>query len=493
LRARSTAVVAQALALLLALASPPLAAANESEKQEESDLRERLTEREDKNRVDNPWMRSLFGNQLTANGQYEIVLEGTDPIALGRPIGDDRLLLEQELEGELFYTLGEPLSFFAQARLRWDRDLLPETPNGADDWYVERGEVWVFAGDLFESGVDLDIGRLHFEDDRRWWWDAELDAVRLAWEGGPDNAFGASLALGSDLGRTRSDRRRLDPDEADRLRVLASLAWDTGASHGVELFALYESDRSGHTPVGESVRASREDESDGRLFWVGPRALGAFASESNWILGYWLDGGWVQGDETSLELGDPDDSGRLPVEAVVRRGVSGWALDVGLLAIAALPCEPRVSLTYAIGSGDNGKGGRDHAYRQSGLQANETSFGGVRRFPHYGRLLDPELSNLAIATVGAGISLFESSSLDLVYHYYRLIHRADSLRSSRIDTVFDRRHRDVGHGLDLELAIEEGDRFEIELSGSVFRAGAAFGPRSGDWAFGGLAALRIAF
>jgi hypothetical protein len=145
------------------------------------DLRERLTEREDENRLEEPWAVPLFGHRLTASGQYEIQLEATDPVVPGvSPDGDDRLLLENELEGELFYSLGEPLAFFVQARLRWDRDLAPETPNGVDDWYVERGEMWVFAGNLLGSGIDLDFGRLDFEDDRLWWWDTDLDAVRLA-------------------------------------------------------------------------------------------------------------------------------------------------------------------------------------------------------------------------------------------------------------------------------------------------------------------------
>jgi len=483
------------LALLLALLGLPLAAAAQPEQDEEkSDLREQLTEREDQNRVEHPWTTSVFGNPLTASGQYEISLEGTDPVVPSRTtIGRDRLLLEQEIEGEIFYTLGEPLSFFAQASVHWDRDLRSRTPDGADDWYVERGEMWMFAGDLLGSGVNLDVGRLQFEDDRRWWWDAELDAVRLEWEGGPEDAFGAELALASELGPSRSDLHRVEADQEDRLRVIGSLSWDTAANQGVELFVLFESDQSGHAPVGATVRSEREDETDARLLWLGPRVLGALVSESHWILGYWVDGGWVQGEERTIEHGDPDRSGRLPIDGTVRRDVSGWAVDVGLLTIAAVPFEPRVSITYAVGSGDSGNGRRDHAYRQSDLQANETSFGGVRRFPHYGRLLDPELSNLTVATAAAGISLFRASSLTVAYHYYRLVQPADSLRDSNIDTAFDSRHRDVGHAVDLELAIEEGDRFEIELSGSVFRAGTAFGPRSGDWAFGGLAALRVAF
>ncbi len=482
-----------AFALQLLLATQPLAAADPTEDAETGDLRERLVEREDENRVEKPWTRSLFGNPLSASGQYEIVLEATDPVVPGHPPdGDDRLLLEQELEGEVFYTLGEPLSFFAQARLRWDRDLAPETPHGRDDWYVERGEMWVFAGDLFGGGVDLDLGRLNFEDDRRWWWDEELDAVRLAWEGGPADAFGASMAAAWELGPARSDQHRLAADEEDLLHVLATVSWEVAVNHGVELFALFEDDRSDRVPVGTSVRASRVDESDARLFWLGPRALGAFVSESVWILGYWLDGGWVRGDERIALHGEPD-AGLVLVEDVARRDVSGWALDLGLIGIAPAPLEPRVTVAYAIGSGDKGSGERDRAYRQSGLQANETGFGGVRRFPHYGRLLDPELSNLGVATAGAGLSLFAASSLDLVYHYYRLIHRADSLRSSNIETDFDGRHRDVGHGVDLVLAIEEGDRFELELSGSLFRAGSAFGPRRGEWAFGGLVSFRVAF
>jgi alginate production protein len=494
LRARSTPSFLPVLALLLAVLPQPRAAAKESEEEDKNDLRDQLTEREDKNRVEHPWTYSLFENPLTATGEYEITLEDTDPIDSG-PAKEDRLRLEQQLEGELFYTLGEPLSFFVQGSVHFDRDLLRETPDRVDDWYVERGEMWVFAGDLFESGVDLDVGRLQFEDDRRWWWDEELDAVRLAWEGGPGDAFGVEVALASELGPNRSDRSHLDADDQDRLRVLGSLSWDIAPNHGFELFALYEADRSGHAPLGASIAPSHEDKSDAHLFWLGPRVLGAFSSESSWILGYWIDSGWVQGRDLTTEYGDPDAAGRLPVEAVLRREVSGWALDLGLLAIAAVPLQPRVTLTYAVGSGDGGGGSHDHAYRQSDIQANETSFGGVRRFPHYGRLLDPELSNIAIATAGAGISLFRSSSLDVVYHYYRLIHRADSLRNSNssFDTVFDGRHRDVGHAIDVELAIEEGDRFEFELSGSVLRAGSAFGPRSGDWAFGTLAALRIAF
>ena len=44
---------------------------------------------------------------------------------------------------------------------------------------------------------------------------------------------------------------------------------------------------------------------------------------------------------------------------------------------------------------------------------------GVTCFKYYGELLDPELSNLAVATLGLGLRPTEWSSIDLVAYHYR--------------------------------------------------------------------------
>ena len=67
------------------------------------------------------------------------------------------------------------------------------------------------------------------------------------------------------------------------------------------------------------------------------------------------------------------------------------------------------------------------------------------------------------------------------------------LPDARFDTELDGRHRDLGQELDVVLALEEWERLEFELIGSVFRAGSAFGERRGIWSFGGLFAVRMAF
>lgn len=133
------------------------------------------------------------------------------------------------------------------------------------------------------------------------------------------------------------------------------------------------------------------------------------------------------------------------------------------------------------------------SFRQTGLEANEAGFGGVERFPHYGVLLDPELSNLGVVTVGAGLSLLRSSSLDLVYHSYRLVEPASSLRNARLEVALTGRHRGLGEEIDLVLAVEEWERFELDLVGSAFRAGRAFGEAEDEWSYAAFLALRMAF
>jgi len=169
-------------------------------------------------------------------------------------------------------------------------------------------------------------------------------------------------------------------------------------------------------------------------------------------------------------------------------------VDAGLGWIMPLAFEPRLYAGYAVGSGDSTvQGSEDRSFRQTGIQTNEAGFGGAERFNSYGLLLDPELSNLSVVTAGAGISLLHSSSLDLVYHHYRLVEPATALRNARIETPLDGRSRALGEEVDVVLAVEEWERFEVQVQASAFRAGKAFGTKAGDWSYGGFVALRIAF
>jgi hypothetical protein len=474
-----------------ALPSPPPSGSGEPAEEEEDELRQRLTEREDKRRPAKPWSIELAGRPLAISGEYEINLG----YLRRRVLGDfadqpDRLLLEQGLDVEAFYSFGQPLSLFAQARVAMEEDLFSDTLDEVSDYFVERGEMWLYSENIAGSGVNFDLGRLDFEDERRWWWDEELDAVRIAYE---TESLEVVLSVARELGPSRSDRDEVDPVHDRVLRVIGEASWDWRPNCALELFALYQDDHSPTEQPGHVVDREWEDDSDARLGWFGARLMGVWDLRTRGILGYWLDTALVRGEERLVEFEELSRR-RSVVEEVIRRDVRGWAVDAGLTWILPTALEPRLFAGYAFGSGDRKpEEGADRSFRQTGIQANEAGFGGVERFSHYGVVLDPELSNLRVLTIGAGLSLLRSSSLDLVYHYYRLAEPAPFLRDARLEATLTGEHRDLGHGVDLVLALEEWERLEFELIGSAFRPGRAFGEDRGEWSYGGFVAMRIAF
>jgi hypothetical protein len=469
----------------------PRAGLRAEEEKEDEGLRQHLTEREDKRRPLEPWSFDVCGRPLTIGGEYEIEVDSIrrrvyDP----EPGTPNRVFLEQGLELEVFYSFGPELSLFAQARPTMEEDLLPDTFEEVSDYYVERGEMWLYSENIAGTHLNFDIGHLDFEDDRRWWWDDELDALRIAWElESVEIAFAAARELLPD----RSDRDYVDPEQDGVLRLIGEAAWDWHDDHSLQAFLLHQEDQSDVDQPGEMVRTSREDDTDAWLTWLGARATGVVDLGAPGLLGYWLDTALVRGEQRVAELGEPS-NGRSQVEELVRRDVSGWAIDLGLSVMLGLALEPRLYAGYAHGSGDESPdSATDRSFRQTGIQDNEAGYGGVERFSHYGFLFDPELSNLGVWTLGAGLSLFDSSSLDFVYHRYRQVELADSLPDSRLEATLTGENHAIGQEIDLVLAIEEWERLELFFVASGFRADRAFGEHDGEWSYGGVAALRYAF
>ena len=159
------------------------------------------------------------------------------------------------------------------------------------------------------------------------------------------------------------------------------------------------------------------------------------------------------------------------MSGVTSQDISGWAIDTGLSWTAPIDLEPTFTLSYARASED---------FQQTGLQGNSWRFRGVTNFKIYGELLEPELANLEVATAGLGFPLLTNSSIDFVYHHYRQITPRDSLRNTRLKRDPNGVDGDLGQGWDMVLNFRESRRLEIGLVGSLFRAGDAFGKRSGN-------------
>ncbi len=280
----------------------------------------------------------------------------------------------------------------------------------------------------------LEVGRQDFDEPREWLYDENLDAVRIHLA--PHRRAKIELALAGRLGVSGVDGER-------------------GYAIGYAQAALVRKSWAGAYAIGRNDPAGGDD-----ARWLGLRAGGAPIRG----LDPWLDLGILLG-RTAL------------------RRHRGTAFDLGLtiqpLALSRTPSafaarRPAVTIGLARGSGDaDDTDDEDSTYRQTGFEDNTDTFAGVTSFKYYGELLDPELSNIRILTMGAGFRVGPSSSVDFVYHRYRQVVADNRLRSElQIQPLGDNPF--LGSGTDLIFGMEEIQNLEIELDLAAFFPGRAF-------------------
>ena len=455
-------------------------------------LREQLTRHLGRRRPDTPWQTEITGRPLSVSGELSLDLAHTaQPLPGGRNRQRD-YLATWGLEVEGFYSLSDSVSLFAQWRLANDRQL--HAPGLPQRWkqHAERGEMWLHGRDIAGSGLDVQWGRIKFEEERRWWWDQELDALRLYHEG---DEFGFSVAAAREQGRNRSDHRGIDAGQKGVRRWLASASWKWHPEQSVGIFVLRHDDRSVTEVVGQMVPVVAQDASDARLTWIGASLRGEVDLRPAEAIAYWFDLARLSGREHALQysaLAAPGPAQQSVVTGLSTNQLRGWAVDAGLRWQMPLPLRPRLSLAHATTFG-GARGGAAGGFRQTGLQSNQDDFGAEKEFARYGAALAPELSNLRITTIGIGLSMPQSSSLDLVYHRYRQVHAATELRGARIDANLTGQQTGVGSALDLVATFHPSQRMEVTATASTFRAGSAFGSLAGRRYHYAALAMRVSF
>ena len=126
----------------------------------------------------------------------------------------------------------------------------------------------------------------------------------------------------------------------------------------------------------------------------------------------------------------------------------------------------------------------DRNFRQTGLQENKARLGGVKRLQRYGELLDPELSNLRVATAGIGLRLLDNTSAELVWHRYRQVVASPVLAGSRLSQAPAGLDPRLGQEFDLFFAWRESRHLEFTLLIARFLPGPAFAANRRDAATG---------
>lgn len=442
--------------------------------------RQGLTDRGGEIRPDDQLQVNVFGRPLTIGGEFEVRGRYRDNPRVDPRRDSDAFNLRPGVELEFFYPLTRDISAFAEINSSYDAELQQQDGQRDDEWSVRRGETWLHFADINDSGISIQVGRQNFKERREWWWDEDLDGIRVFYEFAD---FETQFAVTHEFGPTNLNSRQTDPAIRQVLFLLGRGTWYWSDRNQIDLFFVHRNDSSNSDRLGDIVKQDREDKRDAVLTWLGLRARGRQKIRPVGVFEYWADVAFVVGEETAFGF---DDLNARPGFSMIDErlefdNVFGVGLDIGLTWRARELPLPRLTLGYAYGSGDDSPtSGSDGTFRQTGIHDNNGRWGGVNRFRLYGELFRPELSNLHVVTAAIGFDLFRSSSVELVYHYYAQNEAVNSLRESRLKASPNGLDTDLGHEVDLIVGLEEWQRLEIELIGSVFRAGDAFGQNEGE-------------
>ena len=304
-------------------------------------------------------------------------------------------------------------------------------------------EALLAFNNILTDGFFVELGRLQFRDDRMWLYDRFLDAVMVGYE--PNDQLKIELAVGREFAA--------DTD----------LINHTPTDSFFNYTATFEYAFSDLMVLG-SYYIERKHVDDNQL---NPKHLGLRLSGERNLSRYWVTAGRNLGREDEQSL-------------------RGYGFDVGGTYHFGGEWNPSVTLGVTWGSGDSDPDdNRDRAFRQTGLQKNESRLGGLPRVKHYGLVFDPEISNLAIYTAGFGLRKQGRTSLDVVYHNYRVLEEAEELRDAGVDAdlSFGAGHKDLGEEIDLvftRFGFGRLTNLGMELKVGYFRPGRAFASNTRD-------------
>lgn len=411
-----------------------------------------------------------FGQPLEWAGSLELVHEQLRNTSFGRQFGDDVRTAKQEIQLQLSYRVNERLSALGEVKWRAEQQTYSNATPRLSETEGDRGEIWLYWQRPFDSNASIKIGRQNFTEPRQWWWDEDLDALRVDYSG---RSWHLMLGVAEAFVRKTSREKFIDPQDDQVLRLLGHAGWRLSPGLQFSLFYLQQNDHSHRPPLDSLIETRRIDDSDAQLRWAGLRVSGDINPSPHTSLRYWFDSATVSGDETLFEYANGA-AGMSRVSARRQQRVRGRALDLGLVWNPAPARAPTLTLSHAHGSGDkNLNDDTDHAFRQTGLQDP------TQEFRYYGELLRPELSNLSITSALIGLGLTPKNRLTLGYHRFRQVHPAVFLRDARIGLRPNGQDTDLGREISLLVESREWQDLRVVLAAASFQAGRAFGPAAG--------------
>ncbi len=376
----------------------------------------------------------VAGDKFLISGNFRQTATSETEYDLSDPYLSDQKDAQPEIRAEFSGYFNDNFRAFGQLRIR-DRIYLDSERINPPSRKLDASitQLFVLAKNIGVNGFAIQVGRQDIDEPREWLFDEYLDAVRLYYYGKPPVIYELAY-IHSEFQLKNKFKTWSD--------LFAQVRWNVNSANTIRGYLLLRKD-------SDQTR-NREPS------WYGAGYLGKVGDYFN----PWAELAVMRGTDKGKTL-------------------NASAMDLGVTVMAEnIAYSPSATLSYARGSGDKG-GADDNEFRQTGFQDNTGYYGGVRTFKYYGELLDPELSNLKIITLGVGFRPISNGSIEVVYHSYKQDQLDNDLRGNLVDPparpngISD----DIGTSLDIVLGISElWERIHIGWVLGIFTPGEAYSP-----------------
>ncbi len=379
---------------------------------------------------------------LETGAELNLEIQSVDGQDAPDEIQRDTTRVELELKLEASQRLSTLTELRAELLLASRRYSDSAVDSEDDDlsWKLERFFINHFNND---KSVRLRLGRQTLDDSMGWFIDEELDGLRITrdWNN-----------VRADVSFTREDWVKAGSDEREEK-----------TDNVLVVLSVEGTRKTRWTPYVLHRSASAFDGSDAsETSWFGVQGL----VDINERFGYWFNGALRDGSQ------DDDDGAR---------ELGGHAVDAGASWTFDRPYKPTVTLGYARASGDADSEDNDEdEFRQSGLHNNEFRLNGGNRFRYLGEVLDPELTNIEVLTVGLGARPSKRWTVDIAWHRYTQVELEDRIRGTDIEYEPSGQNDAIGDSLDLVVSVEPRKNLTIQALAGLFSPGKAFDDETRD-------------
>ena len=127
--------------------------------------------------------------------------------------------------------------------------------------------------------------------------------------------------------------------------------------------------------------------------------------------------------------------------------------------------KPQITFGFAYGS---------EGFQQSGLHSNKTYDGGQTQFHRYGYVYQPELTNLAVLSLGVGVRPSKKFSADLVANAYFQPSASTTGPSARLNGITTGNSHFLGTEISLVGAFRPSKKTKVEFGAGRFDPGPAY-------------------